>query len=351
MLGDGLIRGPWPANEASLDAGLGSGILPRHPAAVEVHDDSATVAAGELVQQSEELVLVVELVELNSGYLADQIVSVDQERHGRNLGELRKLGTVLVAAMLSSANMGSVRRSTWRQYIPFLILNVFVSAITILAVLAFWDRGVTVEPPTPTPTLPAVAVAASAVPTQTPTLRPSPTPHRYVVQQGDTMNAIALELGVSVEALMEANGLADPDTLSAGQVLLVPEGADVQSEPGSTSTRAPPSTAESGAEAPQVEIRGVSGAGDLENEVVRLLNTGGTAHMEGWTLEDGEGHVFTFPDFTLHNGAVSVHTRAGTNTVIDLYWGLPEPVWTPGKTITLRDEGGEVQSTFQIPGG
>ncbi len=251
--------------------------------------------------------------------------------------------------MLSSANMGSVRRSTWRQYLPFLILNVLVSAITILAVLTVWDRGVSVQPPTATPTLPAIALAASAVPTETPTLRPSPTPHRYVVQQGDTMNAIALELGVPVEALMEVNGLADPDTLSAGQVLLVPEGAASEGELAPTATRAASVTGQ--AEAPEVEIRGVSGGGDLENEVVRLLNTGGTAHMEGWTLEDGEGHVFSFPDFTLHNGAVSVHTRAGTNTVIDLYWGLPEAVWTPGKTITLRDAEGEVQSTFQIPGG
>lgn len=218
----------------------------------------------------------------------------------------------------------------------------------MVAILTIWDRGVSVEPPTPTPTLPAAAVAASAVPTATATTRPSPTPHTYVVQPGDTMNGIALELGVSAEALMDANGLTDPDTLSAGQVLIVPDGAAPAQEP--TASAAPEATQESGEEAPQVEIRGVSGSGDLDSEVVRLLNSGGTARMEGWTLADGEGNVFTFPDFTLHSGAVSVHTRSGTNTVIDLYWGLPEPVWTAGKTITLRDAEGEVQSTFTIPG-
>ena len=243
--------------------------------------------------------------------------------------------------------MGSVRRSTWRQYLPFLILNVVVSAITMLAILTLWDRGVSVDPPTPTPTMPAVAVAASAVPSPTATIRPSPTPHTYTVQPGDTMNAIALELGVSVEALMDENDLVDPDTLSAGQVLLVPEGGEVAQDPEPSATARP--TEAAAGEGPQVEIRGVSGSGDLESEVVRLLNSGGTAHMQGWTLEDGQGHVFTFPDFTLHSGAVSVHTKSGTDTVIDLYWGQPEPVWTPGKTITLRNAEGDVQSTFQIP--
>ncbi len=72
--------------------------------------------------------------------------------------------------------------------------------------------------------------------------------------------------------------------------------------------------------------------------------------MAGWTLDDGQGQVYRFPGgFTLYNkGAVSVHTKAGDDTAIDLYWGLAAPVWTPGKTITLRDPSGAAQSTFKI---
>ena len=67
----------------------------------------------------------------------------------------------------------------------------------------------------------------------------------------------------------------------------------------------------------------MDGAGILDRETVRLLNTGGVAALAGWTLDDGQGQVYRFPDgFTLYNrGAVSVHTRAGTDTAIDLYWG------------------------------
>ncbi len=41
----------------------------------------------------------------------------------------------------------------------------------------------------------------------------------YVVQSGDTLTGIAAELGTSVEGLMAANGIADPDLLYAGQTL------------------------------------------------------------------------------------------------------------------------------------
>lgn len=253
--------------------------------------------------------------------------------------------------MLSSADMGSVRRSNWRQFLPFVLLNIVVSALTMIAVLTLWSPRVEIEAPTPTPTMGAAAVAASAIPSPTATLRPSPTPHTYVVQPGDTMNAIAVALDISVEALMEANDLTDPDLLSAGQILIVPregdgeEQAQAATEGPATNTPAP-----GGDEAPAVEIRGVAGPGELEEEVVRLLNSGGVANMAGWTLDDGGDNVYTFPAFTLHNGAVSVHTKSGSDTVIDLYWGQPEPVWTSGTEITLRDADGAVQSTFLIPG-
>lgn len=41
----------------------------------------------------------------------------------------------------------------------------------------------------------------------------------YVVQSGDTLTGIAAELGTSVDNLMAANGLTDPDVLYAGQTL------------------------------------------------------------------------------------------------------------------------------------
>jgi LysM repeat protein len=252
--------------------------------------------------------------------------------------------------------MGSVRRANLNQFLGYLGLNVIVSALTVTIVLLIWDSREPARPDaTPTVTVDVAAIVASAIPTDTPTVPPSPTPATYTVQPGDTLLDIATRLGIDMQALMEANGLTNPDTLSTGQVLIVPIGEAAQG-PRATATPRPeaaPSTITPNpdAQAPRVEIRGVSGAGVLESETVLLLNTGGDAYMAGWMLDDGQGRRYTFPIFTLHNGAVSLHTRAGTDTVIDLYWGLDEAVWLPGKVITLRDSSGEVHSTFTIPGG
>ena len=43
-----------------------------------------------------------------------------------------------------------------------------------------------------------------------------------VVQTGDTLNSIAQRFGVSVKAIMAANNLADSNTLTVGQVLVIP---------------------------------------------------------------------------------------------------------------------------------
>jgi hypothetical protein len=160
--------------------------------------------------------------------------------------------------------------------------------------------------------------------------------------------------GVSVEAIMAANGLTDPNTLDADQVLIIPS---VDSPVFSQLTAIPVAgtvetapTAEPTSSESNVEIFAVEGAGELEIETVRLLNRGGEVSMAGWKLDDGKGRVFTFPVFTFYStGAVDVHTRAGQDSTIDLYWGLTEAVWLPGRLITLRDPSGTVQSTFKIP--
>ncbi|MCS6826996.1 MAG: LysM peptidoglycan-binding domain-containing M23 family metallopeptidase [Caldilinea sp.] len=47
----------------------------------------------------------------------------------------------------------------------------------------------------------------------------------YTVAPGDTLGAIAVRFGVTVEALVAANGIEDPNRIRVGQVLLIP-GAD-----------------------------------------------------------------------------------------------------------------------------
>jgi nucleoid-associated protein YgaU len=88
--------------------------------------------------------------------------------------------------------------------------------------------------PTPdlysTPTLPsffATRVPGAPILTPTadaphgvPTLRT--TQETYTVQSGDSLGKIALEFSVSVDDLMAANNLTNPDIISVGQVLTIP---------------------------------------------------------------------------------------------------------------------------------
>jgi LysM repeat protein len=54
-------------------------------------------------------------------------------------------------------------------------------------------------------------------------LVPTPTPAGlYVVQPGDTLSGIAEEFGTTVEEILAANGLTDPNAIQVGQTLLIP---------------------------------------------------------------------------------------------------------------------------------
>lgn len=44
----------------------------------------------------------------------------------------------------------------------------------------------------------------------------------YVVQEGDTLYGIAVQFQVTMDALMEANGIDDPNALQVGQELQIP---------------------------------------------------------------------------------------------------------------------------------
>ncbi|HJW90989.1 MAG TPA: lamin tail domain-containing protein, partial [Anaerolineales bacterium] len=50
--------------------------------------------------------------------------------------------------------------------------------------------------------------------------------------------------------------------------------------------------------------------------------------MSGWTLNDENKNVYTFPTFTLTcYSSVKVWTKSGVNSTTNLYWNRTEPVW------------------------
>ena len=76
---------------------------------------------------------------------------------------------------------------------------------------------------TPTPDPAEELVIVTATP-GTPLPR-TPTPgldRRYVVREGDTLSAIAARFDVSEEAIQQANGIDNPNSLFAGQELVIP---------------------------------------------------------------------------------------------------------------------------------
>lgn len=45
---------------------------------------------------------------------------------------------------------------------------------------------------------------------------------KYIVQRGDTLGTIAVKYDTSVEAIVKANGILNPNVIHKGQVLRIP---------------------------------------------------------------------------------------------------------------------------------
>ena len=100
-----------------------------------------------------------------------------------------------------------------------------------------------------------------------------------------------------------------------------------------------------------VDIVSVIGAETLEAEMVLVRYSGeGELDLAGWHLEDEDKNVFLFPQLTLYpKGAVQVHTAAGQDTVVDLFWGLRQSVWESGEEVSLIDPQETVRATYIVP--
>ncbi len=251
-----------------------------------------------------------------------------------------------------------------KRLIAYLILNVIVSASATFGVMYFWDKShpvasapcASAEATPLAASLPAAVVLPSAT-------APSPataTPAIHVVQGGETLGALAQRYNVTLEALMQANGLTDPNVLQVGQTLLIPASGSepapaAPGTPGALPTNAaepplPTATRDPNAPLSQLTIREVKASGNLAEEAVVIANTGGPVDLAGWTLRDEAGHLYTFPALTLfEGGAVALHTSAGSDTVTDLYWGLTEAIWASGRQALLSDAGGNLHTRFTVP--
>jgi catabolite regulation protein CreA len=276
-----------------------------------------------------------------------------------------------------------------KRFFYFVLLNIVISAVTVIVVLQLWERDhpslsaentpvVVIVTPTQSVILPLMANNSgsdeitgvdSGVPiTGTYLATPMFALLSYQVKEGDTLGALAIQFNVSVADIMTVNGFTDPDSINVGQVILIPTAplptitptsipptvyVSPTPRPSVTSTHGPtPTTTPTPIiEEAQMRIESVIGVGVLETERVELLRTGdGELSLAGWRLEDGTGVIYTFPDLTLYTGGkISLNTRTGQDTVVDLFWGLTSPMWRSGKTVSLYDAQNELRSSYTVP--
>ncbi len=183
-------------------------------------------------------------------------------------------------------------KDRWRRLLFYLVINVAVSACTVWVAMAIWER-VNGGGEVVIPTSAATPFSGGGQPTNPP----------------------------ATQAALETSGpLQTVTPLMAGETTLL-------------------------------EITSVVAPGDSANERVVIKHIGGPElSLENWTLQDDDGNVFIFPNVRLYaGGALNVWTRAGDNTVVELFWGLNDGVWESGDVVTLRDPTGAVHATFVIP--
>lgn len=258
-----------------------------------------------------------------------------------------------------------------RRLIVYVLLNIVVSATVALTVLWWWDRNRPAVPNLPALTLTVtppdlVAAANTQGPSEAPTAAAPapdgalPTPTIYVVKSGDSLGTISQQFDVSVEAIMAANNLTDPNVLNVGLSLIIPVEGSVPptAVPGTTVPEAtvvvepprPTATRDPSAALPRLAIREVTAAGDLAEERLVIVNSGGPVDLAGWTLRDESGHSYTFPSLILfEGGAITVHTTAGADSVTNLYWGQAQAVWVAGAEALLSDAEGNLHARFAVP--
>jgi LasA protease len=144
---------------------------------------------------------------------------------------------LLVALLVTACTKNKADKSpstTPDSYNPFVPLNGNATLVPVVGGTVVIPSVPPTQRTGPTPTLAPFSVQLPptrppGMPISSPTpdsprVLPTPrvNPSQHVVQAGDTLGMIAQQYGVSLQALMQANGLSDPNLLSVGQTLTIP---------------------------------------------------------------------------------------------------------------------------------
>ena len=192
----------------------------------------------------------------------------------------------------------------------------------------------------PVETLPVIEGDAQATP-DTSTTQAESDETVYVVQAGDSLLGVAARFGVTIDDLVQANNLANPDFVFSGQRLIIPAAGQ---------TAAPNATPQPAAPG-EPQIVAVESAGNLADEAVLIVNeSDNPASLAGWRLEREGGPTYTFGNVQLFAGSsIRVYSTSGEDNTIALYWGQLDPVWTAGAVVRLLDGDGVEMMRQVIP--
>jgi LysM repeat protein len=174
--------------------------------------------------------------------------------------------------------------------------------------------------------------------TATPTITPTPIVH--IVQQGDTLQAVAFDFGVSVEALQRANGIENPQFLQVGQRLVIP--LDVEGESTGSGLLLPTPT-------PQpIQVRGVA---LYETPVGSLWALGEVANTTAVTLTNVQVKVTLFDQDGQPVAETDVFAAADlilpqASSPFGILFTMP-PAWASYQATVIRgQEAGALASTY-----
>ncbi len=158
----------------------------------------------------------------------------------------------------SAAEVIDAYRRKRERMVPFLLGALAVVLLVVgLFLVVIWFTGD--SPPalpaflrsateTPEPTNTPQPPTATLEPSQTPEPSDTPTPSgplTYVVEEGDSLASIADQFEVTIDQLIAANNLVDPNNIGVGSQLIIPDpDADLPTETALPETLVPGTTIE-----------------------------------------------------------------------------------------------------------